>query len=70
MSYTHRQSGYPNRLFSVLSFALILLTAADASGQERTNSLTSIRSVSFDQLRALFNRDAGTPRLILLLSPT
>ena len=31
-------------------------------------SLTDLHSV--DQLRADFNRDAGHPRLILLLSPT
>jgi hypothetical protein len=31
-------------------------------------SLTDLRGT--DQLRDAFNRDAGTPRLVLLLSPT
>jgi hypothetical protein len=37
-------------------------------GYGRDASLTDLSSV--DQLQAAFNRDAGHPRLILLLSPT
>lgn len=35
---------------------------------EQANSLTDLRSI--DDLQARFNSDAGSPRLVLLVSPT
>jgi hypothetical protein len=37
-------------------------------GQEQDSSLVELRSI--DDLRARFDADAGSPRLVLLVSPT
>ena len=37
-------------------------------GQEQDSSLVELRSI--DDLRARFSADAGSPRLVLLVSPT
>jgi hypothetical protein len=37
-------------------------------GQEQASSLVELRSI--DDLRARFDADAGSPRLVLLVSPT
>ncbi len=43
-------------------------TPTTRSSEQEGVRLTNLRSV--EQLRTLFNEDRGTPRLILLLSPT
>ena len=48
--------------------ALLGFLALAPRAQGTDPKLTDLRSV--DELRTLFNQDAGVPRLVLLLSPT
>ncbi len=57
----------PPFVFVVL-LALALVGMELAEGPAQTATLHELASV--DQLKARFNRDAGQPRLVLLLSPT
>jgi len=62
----------------VLLLALILVSFSgpvdphrQAFGQTETKNSRELRRVrDLDEFRSAFNRDAGVPRLILLLSPT
>ena len=53
------------RVFAAACVAVVLCLAA---GCNRGPSLTNISSL--EELTTRFNRDAGKPRVILLLSPT
>ena len=63
-------------LITLVLLAAIPLGCSQASGNqgsgqrqdEPTTSLEDLQDVA--QLQTMFNKDAGTPRLILLLSPT
>ena len=48
--------------------AVFLLLLGSAASQGREPELQSLQSL--DQLEAAFNRDVGSPRIVLLLSPT
>ena len=47
-----------------------LLNPTTASAQRRADQFASTKPLTIDQLKEAFNQDKGTPRLILLLSPT
>jgi hypothetical protein len=51
-----------------LVLVLALLTSACRGPAQSTESLADLADI--EQFRARFNQDAGTPRLLLLLSPT
>jgi hypothetical protein len=50
--------------------ALLFLEQGRARTREIANSATIIDLESIEDLQAEFNQDRGSPRLILLLSPT
>jgi hypothetical protein len=50
--------------------ALLFLEQSRARTREIANSATIIDLESIEDLQAEFNQDRGSPRLILLLSPT
>jgi len=58
-----------------LTFIIVILLAAcstdgpsDASPSELVMEISDLEGI--EQLRKMFNEDAGTPRLLLLMSPT
>lgn len=62
-------------LFAVAAALAILLAAGVPAAQPLTAARASAQSTlrdlqSVDQLKALFNHDAGHVRVVLLLSPT
>ena len=61
----------PRRLWSLVLLLATGLSAAcgnDSVSDESSHELRDLARI--EDLRELFNRDAGVPRLILLLSPT
>jgi hypothetical protein len=50
---------------SLLAAAVLVASACGAAPQPTLHDISSV-----DQLEAAFERDAGKPRLVLLLSPT
>jgi len=48
--------------------AALALGGCDALEPEAATALTDVQSI--DDLKGLFNADTGSPRVILLLSPT
>lgn len=57
------------RALLVAPLAAMLLAGASAACRDRGKAtLSHLRGV--EELKARFNRDAGTPRIVLLLSPT
>ena len=63
------------RLFAVAAALAILLAAGMPAAQPltgaRASAQTALRDLqSVDELKALFNHDAGRVRIVLLLSPT
>ena len=59
-----------NRLILCLLVVAGFLPPLTASAQRRADQFTSTKPLTIDQLKEVFNQDKGTPRLILLLSPT
>lgn len=57
-------------LSAILSLMFILAAATGACSQEHADSLISAEPLSIEQFRTLFNKDTGTPRLVLLTTPT
>ena len=55
-------------LIVVLPASRVRAPTASLEGASSAPILTDMRSI--DDLKAQFNRDVGTPRLVLLLSPT
>jgi hypothetical protein len=53
---------------AALSVVLLLIAAGSAGCQSDTATLSNLNGI--DELKARFNRDAGKPRIVLLLSPT
>jgi hypothetical protein len=67
------------RGFSMIALVLVPILAGSCTGGSQssgrgttaTNSQATIRELgSIQQLKEMFNHDAGTVRLILLISPT
>ena len=59
----------PPRCVSRLACVVLVLTAGFAAACGRSaGTLVDLDGV--EELRAQFNRDAGKPRIVLLLSPT
>jgi hypothetical protein len=56
------------RLGALLLVVAALLSAACGGGEIATTALADLEGV--DELRAQFNRETGSPRVVLLLSPT
>jgi hypothetical protein len=54
--------------YAVSALALLLTAAASAGCERRKATLSDLNGV--EELKTRFNRDAGKPRLVLLLSPT
>ena len=58
---------HANSLAAALTVVLLLI-AGSAGCQSGTATLSNLNGI--DELKARFNRDAGKPRIVLLLSPT
>ena len=56
-------------VLSIIGLTLALTTLPGQAGQQ-TSAPTLQDLQTVDEIRAMFNRDAGKVRLILLLSPT
>jgi hypothetical protein len=57
-----------NSTAAVLSVVLLLITAGSGGCGSDRATLSNLNGI--DELKARFNRDAGKPRIVLLLSPT
>ena len=75
MRHIHKQrhscgERYTKPLSAILYLMIIMAAAASACGQEHTDGLVSTEPLSIEQFKTLFNKDTGTPRLVLLTTPT
>jgi hypothetical protein len=60
----------PRPLVLAIVPVVLLLVAGFSSGCRGDESATLSDLTGVEQLKARFNRDAGKPRIVLLLSPT
>jgi hypothetical protein len=56
--------------WGMMTLTLILLQAAVTPAQRKSDWFVSTGPITLEEFKTMFNKEAGIPRLALLLSPT